>query len=141
MISTVSKGKVVSLEYTVKLDDDQVIDTNVGKEPLTYTQGTNQIIRGVEAAVEGMMVGQGKHVIVTPADSYGARDLTKVHEVPRKNVPDNIEVGMRLQGKDPSGEAVHPVVKEIKDNTVLLDFNHPLAGKTLFFDVKVLDVR
>ena len=67
MTATVSKGKVISLEYTVKLDDNQVVDTNVGQAPLTYTQGTNTIIRGVETAVEGMTVGQAKHVIVTPA--------------------------------------------------------------------------
>jgi len=141
MTQTVSKGKVISLEYTLKLDENEVVDSNVGKAPFTYTHGANKIIRGVETAVEGMMVGQTKHVILTPADGYGARDLTKIHGVPRKNIPDNIEVGMRLHGKDASGETIQPVVKEIKDNTVLLDFNHPLAGKTLFFDVKVLDVR
>lgn len=139
--STVSKGKVVSLEYTVKLDDSEVVDTNVGKEPLTYTHGDNQIIRGVETAVEGMVVGQAKHVVVTPADGYGSHDLTAVHEVPRRNVPENIKVGMQLHGKDTRGQVVLPTVKEIKEDTVLLDFNHPLAGKTLFFDVKVLDVH
>lgn len=141
MISTVSKGKVVSLEYTVKLDDNEVIDTNVGKEPLTYTQGTNQIIRGVEAAVEGMTVGEAKQVTVTPANGYGAHDPTAVHEVARKNVPENIKVGTKLHGKDANGQVILPTVKEIKEDTVLLDFNHPLAGKTLFFDVKVLDVH
>jgi len=84
----------------LKSDDNQVVDTKVGKAPLTYTHGANQIIRGVETAVEGMTVGEAKHVTV-----------------------------------------IRPIVKEIKDNTVLLDFNHPLAGKTLFFDVKVLDVH
>lgn len=141
MTSTVSKGKVVSLEYTVKLDDNEVVDTNVGKDPLTYTQGTNQIIRGVETAVEGMMVGQAKHVIVTPTEGYGSHDLTAVHEVPKRNVPENIKVGMQLHGKDTAGKVVLPTVKEIREDTVLLDFNHPLAGKTLFFDVKVLDVQ
>jgi len=140
MTATVSKGKMISLEYTLKLDD-KVVDTNVGKAPLTYTQGAHKIIRGVEAAVEGMMVGQEKHVILTPADGYGARDLTKLQEVPRKKVPEVIKVGTQLHGKDANGQVVQPVVAEIKDNTVLLDFNHPLAGKTLFFDVKVVDVE
>lgn len=141
MTATVSKGKVISLEYTLKLDDNQVVDTNVGKDPLTYTQGANQIIRGVETAVEGMTVGQAKHVIVAPADGYGAKDLTAFHEVPKNKVPEDIKVGTQLNGKDASGHVVRPIVKEIKDDTVLLDFNHPLAGKTLFFDVKVLDVH
>ena len=141
MTATVSKGKVISLEYSVKLDENQVVDTNVGKAPLTYTQGTNTIIRGVETAVEGMTVGQAKHVIVTPADGYGVRDLTKLHEVPKEKIPEGIQVGTQLHGKDASGQVIQPVVQEIKDNTVLLDFNHPLAGKTLFFDVKVVDVQ
>ena len=140
MTATVTKGKVISLEYTLKLDEKQVVDTNVGKDPLTYTQGTNQIIRGVEAAVAGMTVGQAKHVILTPADGYGARDLTKLHEVPKQKLPEDIKVGMKLHGKDASGQVVQPIVSEIRDNTVLLDFNHPLAGKTLFLDVKVVNI-
>ncbi|HKO31068.1 MAG TPA: peptidylprolyl isomerase [Nitrospiraceae bacterium] len=141
MTATVSKGKVISLEYTLKLDNNQVVDSNVGKAPLTYTQGAHQIVRGVETAVEGMTVGQAKHVIVTPADGYGIRDLTAIHELPKNKVPEDIKVGTQLRGKDAGGRVIQPIVKEIKDNTVLLDFNHPLAGKTLFFDVKVVDVH
>jgi FKBP-type peptidyl-prolyl cis-trans isomerase SlyD len=141
MTATVSKGKVISLEYTLKLDNNQVVDTNVGKAPLTFTQGAHQIIRGVETAVEGMTVGQAKQVIVTPADGYGSRDLTALHELPKHKVPEGIKIGTQLRGKDAGGRVVQPVVKQITDNTVLLDFNHPLAGKTLFFDVKVVDVH
>jgi FKBP-type peptidyl-prolyl cis-trans isomerase SlyD len=141
MTATVSNGKVIALEYTLKLDNNQVIDTNVGKAPLTYTQGAHQIIRGIETAVEGMRLGEAKQVIVTPEDGYGIRDLTALYELPKHKVPEDITVGMRLRGKEPSGRIVQPVVKEIKDQTVLLDFNHPLAGKTLFCDVKVLDVH
>ena len=141
MTETVSNGKVISLEYTIKFDDNQVVETNVGKTPLTYTQGANQIIHGLEKAVEGMMVGEAKHVIVPSEDGYGSKDLSKVREVPKTNVPEQVKVGMQLQGKDASGNAVQPIVQEIKDDTVVLDLNHPLAGKTLFFDVKVVDVR
>ena len=141
MAETVSKGKVISLEYTLKLDDDQVVDTNVGKEPLTYTHGANQIIPGVETAVEGMTVGQAKQVVVAPTDGYGDRDPKALQEVPKEKVPQDIQVGTRLRGKDASGQDVRPVVSEIKDNTVLLDFNHPLAGKTLFFDLKVVNIH
>jgi FKBP-type peptidyl-prolyl cis-trans isomerase SlyD len=140
MTETVSNGKVISLEYTVKLDDNQVVDTNVGTAPFTYTQGANQIIRGVENAVEGMKVGETKHVVVPPEDGFGSKDLTAVQEVPKKNVPKEIKVGSQLNGKDASGKPVRPIIKEIKDDTVVLDLNHPLAGKTLFFDVKVVDV-
>ena len=141
MTTTVSKGKVIFLEYTLKLDNNQVVETNVGKAPLTYTQGAHQIVRGVETAVEGMTVGQAKHVVVTPADGYGIRDLTALHELPKNKVPEDIKVGTQLRGKDAGGRLIQPIVKEIKDNTVLLDFNHPLAGKTLFFDVKVVAVH
>ena len=141
MTAIVSKGKRISLEYTLKLDNNQVVETNVGQAPLTYTQGAHQIVRGVETAVEGMMVGEAKHVIVTPADGYGVRDLTALHELPKQKVPADIKVGMTLHGKYPSGRIVEPIVKGIKDHTVLLDFNHPLAGKTLYFDVKVIDVH
>jgi FKBP-type peptidyl-prolyl cis-trans isomerase SlyD len=141
MTATVSNGNVIALEYTLKLDDNEVIETNVGKAPLTYTQGANQIIRGIETAVEGMTLGEAKQVIVSPADGYGIRDLTALYELPKQKVPEDITVGMRLRGTDPNGRVVQPVVKEIKDHTVLLDFNHPLAGKTLFCEVKVVDVQ
>jgi len=141
MTETVSNGKVISLEYTVKFDDNQVVETNVGKAPFTYTQGANQIIRGLENAVEGMTVGEAKHVVVPPEDAYGSKDLSKVREVPKTNVPEQVKVGMQLQGKDASGKAVQPIVKEVKDDTVVLDLNHPLAGKTLVFDIKVVDVH
>jgi FKBP-type peptidyl-prolyl cis-trans isomerase SlyD len=141
MTDTVSKGKVISLEYTLKLDDNQVVDTNVGKDPLTYTQGANQIVPGVESALEGMAVGQAKQVVVAPSDGYGDRDPNALQEVPKQNVPQDIKVGTLLQGKDTAGREVRPIVTEIKDDTVLLDFNHPLAGKTLFFDLKVVNIH
>ena len=141
MAETVSKGKVISLEYTLKLEDDQVVDTNVGKDPLTYTQGANQIVPGVEAALEGMTVGQAKQVVVAPSEGYGDRNPNALQEVPKEKVPQDIKVGTQLQGKDTAGREVRPIVTEIKDDTVLLDFNHPLAGKTLFFDLKVVNIH
>ena len=141
MAESVSNGKVISLEYTLKLDDNQVVDSNVGKDPLTYKQGANQIIPGVEVAVEGMTVGQAKSVVVEPADGYGNVNPEAIQEIPKEKVPQDVKVGTQLHGKDASGQEIRPTVREIRDNTVLLDFNHPLAGKTLFFDLKVLDVH
>jgi FKBP-type peptidyl-prolyl cis-trans isomerase SlyD len=141
MIETVSHGKVISLEYTVKLEDGQVVDTNVGGDPLTYTQGANQIIRGVESAVEGMEVGQTKQAVVSPSEGYGDRDPNAVHEIPKEKVPQEAKVGTQLHGKDSSGREIRPTVSAIKDDTVVLDFNHPLAGKTLHFDLKVLNIH
>jgi len=140
MNKTVSNGKVISLEYTLKLEDGEVVDTNVGGDPLTYTHGANQIIRGVEAAVEGMELGHAKQAIVPPTEGYGDPDPSAFHEVPKEKLPQEIQVGTQLHGKDASGREIRPIVSAIKDETVLLDFNHPLAGKTLYFDLKVVNI-
>ena len=141
MAETVSKGKVVSLEYTLKLEDNQVVDSTEGKVPLTYMQGANEIIPGLESAVEGMTLGQAKHVVVAPSQGYGDRNLNAFQEIPKGKVPKDVRVGTRLHGKDKAGQDVRPIVIEVKDDTVLLDFNHPLAGKTLFFDLKVVNIH
>jgi len=141
MAETVSKGKVVSLEYTLKLEDNQVVDSNVGKVPLTYMQGANEIIPGLESAVEGMTLGQAKHVVVAPSQGYGDRNLNAFQEIPKGKVPKDVRVGTRLHGKDKAGQDIRPIVIEVNDDTVLLDFNHPLAGKTLFFDLKVVNIH
>jgi FKBP-type peptidyl-prolyl cis-trans isomerase SlyD len=132
----------VSLEYTLKLDDKSVVESNVGKQPLTYTHGTRQLIPGLEKALEGLTVGDTKQVTVAPADGYGEQDPQALQEVQKKLIPpDALVVGSRLQGKAPDGRMVYPRVAEIKDETVVLDFNHPLAGQTLHFDVKILDIQ
>ncbi|HSX79616.1 MAG TPA: peptidylprolyl isomerase [Candidatus Saccharimonadia bacterium] len=139
---TVTEGKNVSLEYTLKLDDKSVVESNVGKQPLTYTHGTHQIVPGLEKALEGLTVGDTKEVTVAPADGYGEKDPEALQEVQKKLIPpDALVVGSRLQGQAPDGHMVYPQVAEIKDDTVVLDFNHPLAGKTLHFDVKILDIK
>lgn len=139
---TVAEGKLVSLEYTLTLDDQTVVDSNVGDKPLTYTHGSHQIVPGLEKALDGMAVGDTKQVTVAPADGYGETDPKALQEVQKQLIPpDALKVGTRLQGKTPSGQMVYPRVAEIKDDTVVLDFNHPLAGKTLHFDVKVLNVQ
>ena len=141
MAGTVSKGKVVSLEYTLKLEDNQVVDSNVGKVPLTYMQGANEILAGLESAVEGMTLGHAKHVVVARSQGYGDRNLNAFQEIPKEKVPKDVRVGTRLHGKDKAGQDIRPIVIEVKDDTVLLDFNHPLAGKTLFFDLKVVNIH
>ena len=123
---TVTEGKNVSLEYTLTLDDKSVIESNVGKQPLTYTHGTQQIIPGLEKALEGLTVGDTKEVTVAPADGYGEKDPNALQEVQKTLIPsDALVVGTRLQGQTPDGHTVYPRVAEIKDDTVMLDFNHP----------------
>ena len=139
---SVTTGREVSLEYTLRLEDKKVVDTNVGGDPLTYTHGKKQLIPGLESKLEGMTVGEEKHVTVPPKEGYGELDPKAFQEVPKTAVPqDALKVGTVLQGRDPNGRVVRPRVSEVKDDTVILDFNHPLAGQTLYFDVKVLDIK
>jgi FKBP-type peptidyl-prolyl cis-trans isomerase SlyD len=139
---TVAAGKQVSLEYTLKLSEKDVLESNVGKEPLTYTQGQGQIIPGLEKALEGMTVGESRHVTVQPADAYGQVNPEAMREVKKELIPpDAQKVGAQLQAKGQDGRMRYPRVTEVKQDTVVLDFNHPLAGKTLHFDVKVLDIK
>lgn len=138
---TVSNGKQVSLEYTMKLDDQSVVDSNVGGEPLKVTQGKHELVPGLEKALEGMAAGEKKNITVAPPEAYGTVDPKAFQEVDRKMVPSNAQkVGMQLEGTTTDGRKVFPRISEVKNETVVLDFNHPLAGKTLHFDVKVLDV-
>ena len=139
---TITDGKFVSLEYTLTLDDKSVVESNVGKQPLTYAHGTQQIIPGLEKALAGLTVGDTKQVTVAPADGYGEKNPEAIQEVQKKLIPpDALVVGSRLQCQAPDGQMVYPQVAEIKDDTVILDFNHPLAGRTLHFEVKVLDIQ
>lgn len=138
---TVSSGKRVSLEYTLKLDDQSVVDSNVGGEPLKVTQGKHELVPGLEKALEGMAVGEKKNVTVAPTEAYGTVDPKAFQEVDKKLLPpDTAKVGTQLEGTTADGRKVFPRISEVKNETVVLDFNHPLAGKTLHFDVKVLEV-
>jgi FKBP-type peptidyl-prolyl cis-trans isomerase SlyD len=137
----VTAGRTVSLEYTLTLDDKSVLESNVGKEPMTYTQGAHEIVPGLETALEGMKKGERKHIVVAPVDGYGPIDPGAIREVKKELIPAAAQkVGAQLQGQAADGSTAFPRVKEIKAETVVLDFNHPLAGKTLHFDVTVLSI-
>ena len=138
----VKDGSIVSLEYTLTGDDGKVIDSNKGKAPLKYVQGQHQIVPGLEREIVGMKVGSEKHVKVKPEDGYGPVDPRGFIEYPREEIPANgLKVGAVLMGKGPQGQPVRARVKEIKEKTVIIDMNHPMAGKNLNFDVKVLDIE
>ncbi|MEX2223301.1 MAG: peptidylprolyl isomerase [Candidatus Rokuibacteriota bacterium] len=138
----VENGAKVSLEYTLKDEGGQVLDTNKGGRPLVFVQGQRQIIAGLERELVGMRTGEEKKVVVEPKDGYGDVVPNAQTEVPKDAIPkEGLKVGTALTARSGSGEARPVVVKEIKEQTVVLDLNHPLAGKTLFFDVKVLDVE
>ena len=138
----IADGRKVSLEYTLSLDDGTEVGSNVGGEALVYEQGTNKILPALETALVGMKEGESKKVTLTPADGYGEVDSELFQEVESNLVPEDSRVaGAQLLSEDPSGARQVIRVHEVKGEMVVLDLNHPLAGQTLHFDVKVLDVE
>ncbi len=138
----IEKGKQVSIEYRLRLDDGTEVSSNVGKEPYTYVQGTLQIVPGVERELEGMNAGEDKSFVVEPEEGFGERSEEAFQEVNKSVVPkESRRVDAQLEGQDEQGGVFVARVAELKDDTVVLDLNHPLAGETLHFDVKVLDVK
>jgi FKBP-type peptidyl-prolyl cis-trans isomerase SlyD len=139
----ISNGNVVGIDYSLHLGDGKVVDASAPGEPLTYLHGEGQIVPGLESALVGLDVGERKQVVVSPADGYGEHDPQGVQEVPRGAFPPGFEpqVGMELTAEGPNGEPVPFAVRDVKPESVLIDLNHPLAGKTLHFDVTVREVR
>jgi peptidylprolyl isomerase len=137
---TVADKKVVSLHYTGTLADGTQFDTSVGKEPLEFMVGTKSMIPGFEKAVMGMKVGEKKKFEIKAVDAYGEHDPQRVEEVPMASFPEGmkLEKGLMLS----SGSVPWPVtVAEVKEKTVLVDYNHPLAGKNLTFDIEIVKIR
>jgi FKBP-type peptidyl-prolyl cis-trans isomerase SlyD len=138
----VKDGMMVSLDYTLKNPEGKVIETSKGREPLKYIHGQKMMIPGLEKELTGMKVGGEKHVTVKPEDGYGKINPNAVQEVPKEKVPENaLKVGAVLAARSPEGMVVPMTVKQIKEKTVVMDMNHPMAGKTLVFDVKVVDIQ
>lgn len=135
---------VVSLDYTLRLDDGEVIDSSQGVGPLSFLQGRGQIIEGLERELYGMSEGDEKQVSVAPEEGYGQYEESRIQAVPRDTFPEDmdLEEGMSVRLQDSqSGRQFDAYVNEIGSDQVVLDFNHPLAGETLHFDVKVAGVR
>jgi FKBP-type peptidyl-prolyl cis-trans isomerase SlyD len=143
----IGKGSVVSLQYKLHLGDGQVIDASEPGDPLVYLHGESQIVPGLERELEGLETGAARQVAVAPADGYGELDLTAVQRVPKHAFPEGFEpeVGQELVAQGPDGQPLPFVVKGVEKGLegeiVVVDFNHPLAGKTLHFDVTVVEVR
>ncbi len=142
MADKVNKGDTVKVHYTGKLESGKEFDSSLDRQPLQFEVGEGSVIEGFEDAVVGMEVGEKKTVTIPAKNAYGSYDENLLIEIPKKNVPEGItpEVGMRLQLVNQQGQAAHVVVTEILDETVKLDANHPLAGKTLVFDLEVLEI-
>ena len=133
---------MVAFDYTLTDESGTVIDSSKGKEPMHYVHGKGQIIPGLEKELAGMAVGGEKKVTVKPEDGYGPVNPQAFQEIPKDKLPpEALKVGTVLTATGPQGQSVPVRVHEVKENTVIMDFNHPLAGKTLLFDVKITEIK
>ena len=135
------EGSSVSVNYTGKLEDGTVFDSslNEGREPLTTVIGTGQLIRGFEQGLIGMSEGETKTIEIEPVDAYGESRDDMYQEIPKENVPAGVQVGEMLQGMGPMGP-INVRIAEVRENTVVIDANHPLAGKKLIFDLEIVSI-
>lgn len=138
----IATNTVVSMHYTLTNDDGTQLDSSRGKEPLVFLQGYQNIIPGLEKEMEGKEKGEKFTATISPEMAYGERVDQLVQALPKSNFPDpnNLQVGMQFQASSEAGP-LNLTVVEVKDDTVTVDGNHPLAGVTLNFDVEVVDVR
>lgn len=138
----VADDVVVSIDYTLTVDGE-VVDSTEGDTPLNFLQGHQNIIPGLERELAGLKIGDNKKVTVSPAEAYGEVDPENIIDVPRSEFPSDIplEAGTELEVKNADGEVLSATINEVNGDTVKLDFNHPLAGKELSFDVTIVDLR
>jgi FKBP-type peptidyl-prolyl cis-trans isomerase SlyD len=138
----IADDQVVSMEYSLTVDG-LVVDTSENHEPIEFIQGHGNIIPGLERELYGMTVGESKEVTISPADGYGEVDEEAYVEVPRAQFPADIplEPGVTLNVEDQSGQPMLARIDKVSEETIRLDFNHPLAGKYLFFKVKIAGLR
>jgi FKBP-type peptidyl-prolyl cis-trans isomerase SlyD len=138
----ITKNSVVAIDYTLKDDQGQVLDSSEGQEPLHFIQGTGQIIPGLENALEGKAKGEELKVSIKPEEAYGELNNDLVQDVPKAQFGDidPLEVGMQFEVETDAGPVIVAIDK-VEGETVTVNGNHPLAGKTLHFEVKVDTVR
>jgi peptidylprolyl isomerase len=141
-MSQVKNGDVVRVHYTGKLTSGEQFDSSAGREPLEFTVGAGQMIKGFDAAMPGMSIGEKKTISIAPEDGYGEKDPQAIIEFPKANVPADmkLEPGMQLTLSNQHGQPVPVVVTEIKEEVIVLDANHFLAGETLIFDVELVEI-
>jgi peptidylprolyl isomerase len=138
----VKKGDVVRVHYTGTLLDGSQFDSSVGRSPLEFTVGAGQMIAGFDAGVLGMSVGDKKTIQIDPDNGYGQKDPNAIIEFPSSNVPEGmqVEVGMKLNLQNQYGQPVPVEVIEVKEDVIIMDANHFLAGKDLVFEVELVEI-
>ena len=141
-MSTVKNGDVVKVHYTGKLVNGEQFDSSADREPLEFTVGAGQMIKGFDDAMPGMNLGEKKTINIAPEDGYGPRNEEAIIEFPKENIPAEmvIEPGMPLTLSDQAGNPVPVIVVEVKDDIIILDANHFLAGQELIFDIELVEI-
>lgn len=142
MSKKVKKGDTIMLHYTGRFKDGKVFDNSRDWNPIPVKVGAGEIINGLERAVLGMKPGEKQTVTVKPEEGYGHYSEDLLIEMPEEKIPENIspQEGMQLQLINEEGQKLRVVVKEILDDAIKLDANHPLAGKTLVFDLELVEI-
>ena len=138
----VKSGDKVKVHYHGKLRNGETFDSSQGRDPLEFTVGGGQVIKGFDEGVKGMQVGDKKTVEIDVSDAYGEKNDDMVIEFPRAQFPPDMkpEPGMQLMMNNGQGQSFPVVVKEVKEDNVLLDANHPLAGQDLIFDIELVEI-
>ena len=138
-MSKVENGNTVKVHYTGTFEDGEVFDSSVGNNPIEFTIGTRQVIPGFENALLGMSVGESKKVTLAPEEGYGHVREEMIQEVPKEYVPETVKTGEMLTTQTEQGQ-FNVFVKEVKEESVVLDGNHPMAGKTLVFELELVEI-
>ncbi len=138
----VKEGSVVKVHYTGKLINGEQFDSSVDREPLEFIVGAGQMIKGFDAAMPGMNLGEKKTINIAPEDGYGPRSEEAIIPFPKENIPADmkLEPGMQLTLSNQDGQPVPVIVVEVKDDVVVLDANHFLAGQELIFDIELVEI-
>lgn len=142
-MNQVKENNTVKVHYTGKLTDGQIFDSSEGREPLEFTLGKGQIIPGLEKGLINMELNEKKTITIAKEEAYGDINDNLKQEVSKSELPQDItpEVGMGLVSKSPDGQEMNLVVVEVKDESIVIDGNHPLAGKDLVFDIEVVAIK
>lgn len=141
-MAQVKDGDTVKVHYTGKLVNGEQFDSSVGREPLEFTVGAGMMIKGFDAAMPGMAVGDKKTVNIPAVDAYGEKDPNAIIPFPKENVPADmkLEPGMQLTLTNQQGQPFPVVVTEVQDDVIMLDANHFLAGEELVFDIELVEI-
>ena len=139
---SVQPGNTIKIHYHGRLNDGTVFDSSNGRSPLEFTVGAGSVIKGFDEGVKGMVVGDKKTIEIPFVDAYGPEDPSMIIEFPKDRLPEDLhpEVGMQLNMNNASGEQFPVVVTEVTADTVVLNANHPLAGKDLIFDLELVEI-